>query len=107
MAPRTRNSIESRVLPQPALPQTRVGLPRGRPPPVISSRPWIPVGAFGNKRFKEPEPESELAFAIEPSFKGRRSMFGQSSRHATARPDLNQGIFWHSANQGKSAEYSI
>ena len=35
-----------RVLPQPALPQTRVGRPRGKPPPVISSRPAMPVGHF-------------------------------------------------------------
>ena len=38
--------MASKVLPQPALPQTRVGRPRGSPPPVISSRPVIPVGAF-------------------------------------------------------------
>ena len=44
VAPRTRNSIPSSVLPQPALPQTRVGRPRGRPPSVISSSPWMPVG---------------------------------------------------------------
>ena len=39
VAPRTRNSIPSRVLPQPAPPQTREGLPLGRPPLVISSNP--------------------------------------------------------------------
>ncbi len=39
VAPRTRNSMPSNVLPQPALPQTKVGLPCGRPPPVISSSP--------------------------------------------------------------------
>ena len=48
VAPRTRNSIPSRVLPQPAPPQTRVGRPRGRPPKVISSSPWMPVGHFGS-----------------------------------------------------------
>ncbi len=47
-APRSRNSMASSVLPQPAAPQTRVGRPRGRPPNVISSRPAIPVGAFAN-----------------------------------------------------------
>src|SRR5215471_13303830 len=46
VAPRTRNSIDSKVLPHPGPPQTRVGLPRGKPPPVISSSPWMPVGAF-------------------------------------------------------------
>ena len=29
-------------------PQTKVGRPRGNPPLVISSRPWIPVGHLGN-----------------------------------------------------------
>ena len=48
MAPRTRNSIASSVLPQPAPPQTSVGRPRGKPPPVISSSPWMPVGALGS-----------------------------------------------------------
>ena len=46
--PRTRNSTAKRVLPAPALPQTRVGRPRGRPPPVISSRPRMPLLALGN-----------------------------------------------------------
>ena len=39
-----RNCIPNSVFPQPDLPQTRVGLPRGSPPPVISSIPSIPVG---------------------------------------------------------------
>jgi len=38
-APRTRNSIANIVFPHPALPQTSVVRPLGRPPPVISSRP--------------------------------------------------------------------
>src|SRR5208283_1988661 len=46
VAPRTRNSEASRVLPQPAPPHTSVARPRGSPPPVISSRPWMPVGHF-------------------------------------------------------------
>jgi hypothetical protein len=33
-------------LPQPALPQTSVGLPCGSPPPVISSSPSMPVEHF-------------------------------------------------------------
>lgn len=36
-----------RVLPQPAPPQTNVGLPLGSPPPVISSSPGMPVAHFG------------------------------------------------------------
>ena len=36
------------VLPQPAPPQTSVGRPRGRPPPVMTSRPWMPVGHFAS-----------------------------------------------------------
>src|SRR5260221_6717342 len=48
VAPRTRNSAAKRVLPQPAPPQTSVGRSFGIPPPVIASRPWIPVGAFSN-----------------------------------------------------------
>jgi hypothetical protein len=35
--------MASWVLPQPALPQTSEALPRGSPPPVISSNPEIPV----------------------------------------------------------------
>src|SRR5258708_33281479 len=45
-APRTRNSIPSMVLPQPGPPQTMVVRPLGRPPPVISSSPGMPVGDF-------------------------------------------------------------
>jgi len=37
------------VLPQPAPPATRVGLPFGRPPLVMSSMPGIPVGDFGRR----------------------------------------------------------
>src|ERR1700733_7478777 len=54
VAPRTRNSIASSVLPQPAPPQTSVGRPAGNPPPVISSSPRMPVGAF-RRRFGEDE----------------------------------------------------
>ena len=46
-APRTRNSIANSVFPQPAEPATSVGRPRGSPPPVISSRPRIPLGHLG------------------------------------------------------------
>jgi hypothetical protein len=38
------------VFPQPALPQTNVALPRGNPPPVVSSSPWMPLGALGKPR---------------------------------------------------------
>jgi hypothetical protein len=36
-------------MPQPAPPHTSVGRPRGNPPPVISSRPWMPVGHLGKQ----------------------------------------------------------
>ena len=49
-APRTRNSAASSVLPVPGPPHTSVVRPSGSPPPVISSRPRIPVGAFVNPR---------------------------------------------------------
>jgi len=35
------------VFPHPGPPQTMVVRPRGNPPPLISSRPLIPVRAFG------------------------------------------------------------
>jgi hypothetical protein len=38
-----------KVLPHPGPPQTRVVRPRGRPPQVISSSPWIPVGTFSSR----------------------------------------------------------
>jgi hypothetical protein len=41
--------MASSVLPQPALPHTNVGRPRGNPPSVISSRPVIPVGVLGKQ----------------------------------------------------------
>lgn len=44
LPPRIMKSRARRVLPQPALPQTRMGRPWGSPPPVISSGPRIPVG---------------------------------------------------------------
>src|SRR2546430_15863665 len=49
-APRTRNSRESSVLPQPAPPHTSGGRPRGSPPLVISSSPGMPVGALASGR---------------------------------------------------------
>ena len=49
-APATRNSSPSSDLPAPALPATSVTLPLGSPPPVISSSPRIPVGAFSSSR---------------------------------------------------------
>ena len=44
--PLSRKLAASRVLPEPAPPQTNVGRPAGRPPLVISSRPCMPVGDF-------------------------------------------------------------
>ena len=49
VAPWTRNSRAIKVLPHPGPPQTRVVRPRGRPPQVISSSPWIPVGTFSSR----------------------------------------------------------
>jgi hypothetical protein len=48
VAPRTRNSSPNSVFPAPAPPLMRVGRPCGNPPPVISSKPRIPVAAFGS-----------------------------------------------------------
>src|SRR5664280_752428 len=45
-APRARNSMARSVLPLPALPHTSEGRPAGRPPPVTSSRPEMPVGVL-------------------------------------------------------------
>src|SRR6185436_6411313 len=53
VAPRARNSAANSVLPQPAPPHTSVGRPRGNPPPVISSRPWMPVGHLGKDTTRE------------------------------------------------------
>ncbi len=50
IAPQTRNSAANMVLPQPGPPHTRVGRPRGTPPPVISSNPRMPVAALGKVR---------------------------------------------------------
>src|SRR5689334_4078579 len=71
VAPRTRNSMPKRVLPQPALPQISVGRPRGRPPPVISSKPVIPVGAFS----------SEAPFKWECEARSMRSSLGRDSHY--------------------------
>src|SRR5260221_3728583 len=79
-APRTRNSAASSVLPQPAPPQTSVGRPRGRPPPVISSRPWMPVGHCGKRMAGETDLEPlffiaeivSLVRAIQNINEGRR-----------------------------------
>ena len=36
------------VLPHPAEPQIKVGLPLGKPPSVISSKPFIPLETLSN-----------------------------------------------------------
>ena len=48
VAPLTRNVIANSVLPHPAAPHTSDGRPAGKPPSVISSKPAMPVGAFGS-----------------------------------------------------------
>ena len=45
-APWTRNSRPNSVLPHPGPPHTSVGRPSGSPPPVISSKPSMPVGTL-------------------------------------------------------------
>ena len=50
IAPSTMKVAASMVLPHPGPPTTKVGRPRGRPPPVISSRPPMPVKAFCSGR---------------------------------------------------------
>src|SRR6266542_1586384 len=49
-APLTRNSMAKRVLPQPAPPQTSAVRPRGRPPPVIWSKPSMPEEVLARAR---------------------------------------------------------
>ena len=63
-APRTRNSMPNRVLPEPAAPVTRVGRPRGRPPLVISSKPVIPVGAFSGPARSPGPPATGSALVV-------------------------------------------
>jgi hypothetical protein len=65
VAPWTRNSMDNRVLPQPALPQIKVGRPFGKPPKVISSSPCIPVGVFGNEVGRVNRPFLPLADGFE------------------------------------------
>src|ERR1700722_394684 len=67
--PRIRNSVARRDLPQPAEPQTSVGRPAGRPPPVISSKPLMPVGTF----FKRLEDTSRVGFFIVERFNDFRT----------------------------------
>src|ERR1700733_7011396 len=45
--------MPSMVLPQPGPPQTIVVRPRGKPPPLISSSPLIPVSALGREVRRE------------------------------------------------------
>src|ERR1035437_8968529 len=45
-APCARNCSASMVLPEPGPPTSSVVRPRGKPPPVISSKPAMPVGAL-------------------------------------------------------------
>src|SRR5450631_4773661 len=48
VTPLTRNCNANRLLPEPGGPHTKLGRPAGNPPPVISSKPTIPVGLFGS-----------------------------------------------------------
>src|SRR3954447_9238161 len=47
-APFAGKLTPNKVFPEPGPPATRVGLPCGSPPCVMSSSPGIPVGAFCN-----------------------------------------------------------
>ena len=88
MAPCTRNSIASNVLPQPAPPQTSVGRPAGNPPPVISSSPRIPVGDFrkvfrsgGDLRFFHSAPSRGGCFFKSSSVFIKGSFFPLNSKY--------------------------
>nr|ART37899.1 F506 [uncultured bacterium] len=45
-APCTRNCSANTVLPEPGPPTSNVVRPRGKPPPVISSNPVMPVSTL-------------------------------------------------------------
>src|SRR3954471_4605518 len=64
VAPRTRNSRPIIVLPEPGPPQTMVVRPRGKPPPLIRSNPFMPVGHLGTigRVADERAPFSDLWF---------------------------------------------
>src|SRR3954447_8991607 len=106
MAPRIKNSIDSKVFPQPGPPQISVGRPAGKPPPVISSRPSIPLGHLPSARLFGPStvvifdighwlsstlnarrnPEKAAQFRFElPGYS--RSQHDALGRASTLRPD--------------------
>ena len=82
-APLTRKVVASNVLPQPGPPHTRVGLPAGRPPPVNSSRPAIPLGISKLFDHQPPTQASEEtlpgATRFGPEFSVRQSQTSQPS----------------------------
>src|SRR6185503_17177365 len=70
------------LLPQPALPQTSVGRPLGKPPPVISSRPFMPVGDFGNERF------------LEIDFFGCILLSGADEKSMQSKEEMSSDFLW-------------
>src|SRR5688500_2295524 len=83
-APCTRNSVANIVLPQPAAPHTSVGRPRGKPPLVTSSRPWIPVAAFCRLGLSSTE-EIERVCAILDVHRCGVPVYGHRPLNETAR----------------------
>ncbi len=87
-----------RVLPQPAPPHTRVALPRGRPPSVISSSPRMPVGhlrmpwgfAFGDRAFGM----TLLRFFIIRSYPMHPRSQARCSGFSTPRPPFSTMNKW-------------
>src|SRR4029453_17864918 len=64
VAPLTRKLIEKSVLPHPAPPHRSVGRPVGSPPPVISSKPSMPVGDLGRLSMNARFSRSSASIAI-------------------------------------------
>jgi hypothetical protein len=65
------------VLPHPALPHIRVGLPLGSPPFVISSSPFMPVGHFSRtftSRFAFTIVSSRLVYQSEVMSRARSGL---------------------------------
>src|SRR5512140_2745772 len=95
LAPRTMNSMARSVLPHPALPQTSVGRPRGRPPSVISSSPRIPVLHFGicSKRLGVAGLRGPAAFfpdIIPPDSPGRPPDIHTMEKGVSLQPQLRR-----------------
>jgi hypothetical protein len=73
--------MENKVFPLPALPATSVGHPFGKPPPVISSNPLMPLGHFGRGPGENPVFLRFFLIDPPPGFGCRRSEFRESSKY--------------------------